>query len=804
VIAALENLGIEYEFQNLLPFQAAQQLQFEPLLIPIINQLGNVSQDFVLVLDDYHLIHNQQIHQGIVFFLDHLPDQFHLVLISRADPPLPLARMRARRQLTELRAAELRFTTKETRSFFQQLNQIQLTSHQITALKTRTEGWIAGLQLLAISIQEQNSTQLDNFIEDFTGSHRYVVDYLAEEVFNRQSEAIRKFLLKTAILDRFTAELCNTVAGINDGHLVLDQLDKTNLFLVPLDEQRGWYRYHHLFADFLREQLSQNISSETQAVLHHLAIQWFESNGFRNDAVEHALIVEDWETVVRLIHSIEDVVHHVWQYQNWQRWFSALPESVLEADPSLCIKYTWILILGGRAKDGEYPLKIAEAKLLSMNDGSQLGEVYAARAMIKRALGDLPAAIQLAQMALSQMSQEKQTERYMTAITLGISLYQTGKVNTAQNVLSLVLDASQHITNPTGKLGLILTLGLTQAAQGKLHQAKHTFTEAITGVREKAKLPLAVAQAVKALVHYEWNDLEKAADLWQMWSEQWEQLSWGEYFPKLFLDYAQLQFAQGQNQAAFETLDRCIRLARRNDNPVVADQGMAQKVIFWLQCDNANAAEDWVKSHPIAIESEPDYRRQHEYLAYIRVLVHQATPQSLETADQGLTKLLAQAEADGRQWDKIRIQVLKVIRDWRAGQTENALTLFKGTLTLAEPQGYMRTFIDEGPPIIELLTTIAGNDTTVPEYVNRLLEAARAAFPLKSTDQPSTTRTDALSDREIEVLQCLAAGQSNQEAAEKLVLSIHTVRTHVKNIYRKLAVNNRVQAVEKARQLGIL
>ncbi|MBI4671598.1 MAG: helix-turn-helix transcriptional regulator [Chloroflexi bacterium] len=794
LVAALQTIGIEFDdpvltWQMVTWLGAAPGGSLQGLLIPLLNRLA-AAPACVLVLDDYHLIDAPTIHQGIGFLLERVPPQFHLVLSSRADPPLPLARLRARQQLTELRAADLRFSRAEAVAFFRQLESSPLSSEQIAALENRTEGWVAGLQLVAHSLQGQDAAAVAAFVDDFAGSQRYVSDYLADEVFTSQPGSVRQFLTQTAILERFTADLCDAVTGNDDGHAVLDHLDRVNLFLVALDGQRCWYRYHHLFAEFLRQQLERDTPDDEQAALHRRASQWYETHGWINDAIDHALRAGDWESAVRLLNVALDSVQRPQQYQTWQRWLAALPETVLLAEPHLCVEYAWALVLGGRLAASERPLQMAEQTWQARGDEAQLGKVYATRAFLERIRGDLPAAIALAHEALTRLPPSP--ARGLAAFTLALCYHQTGQVQAAEMILQLIL-SSRPARDSSIHLGLMLIMGLDQVAQGRLRQALQTWTEVLQSAEEGGwRLATLVARALIAQVHYEWNDLDQSAALWQTWLDQWGQPSYADYFPWLIQGLARLQWSRGAEQDAFATLAQAAHLARQLGNPVVATQIEAQQVRFWLDQGDLAAASGWLQAHPLRRDDEPDYTRQSEYLARVRVLIHQADPGALAEADQWLSILLAQAQAAGRQGDEIENLVLQALRASRANQPEQALAALEQALTLAEPEGYVRTFIDEGEPLAALLRQAAARGIA-PGYVTKLL----ASFP-----HPHTPTL--LSEREIQVLKLIAAGDDTGQIAERLVISVHTARTHVKSIYQKLDVHSRVQAIAKARELDLI
>jgi LuxR family maltose regulon positive regulatory protein len=557
--------------------QAPQPPPPEAFLTSMINDVAAIPQPFVLVLDDYHLIHTLPIHQQLTFLLAHQPPQMHLCLVSREDPPLPLSRLRARGHTTEIRQDDLRFTGQETANFLRRVMRLELSSADVTALQQRTEGWVAGLQLAALSLRGRDDVHRS--VQSFTGSHRYVLDYLIEEVFQRQPVEVQDFLLKTSILDRLTAPLCDAVAEREDSREVLLAMEQGNLFIVPLDESRQWYRYHHLFADLLRQQLRAVGMESLAPELHQRASQWYEAAGFPADAVQHALAGCDWERATSLIRDASGSLLNRGELMTLLGWLQSLPDEIVRAHSGLCLDYGWALILTGQINAAESRLEQAkraacgEQSRTTQDEVARLGNVIVAQAYVARIRGDDRRTIELSEQALSLLPQDNLTGRSIATLNLGMAHWNSGHLAEAEQALTEADHAARQAGNHHARLTALCFLGRIQAARGNLYQAAESHRQAI---RLGEQLPaVALVHIDLSALLYEWNDLEAAADHLQRGIELSRRSGNVEVQISGYYMLALTRQAQGDGSAALAALETAHRLARDNDVPPLVRAGTA-------------------------------------------------------------------------------------------------------------------------------------------------------------------------------------------------------------------------------------
>ena len=792
LIAALQRVdpGIGQGAQAMM--QSPQPPPPEALLTALINDIA-ASQPFILVFDDYHLITAPPIHQLLAFLLEHQPPQMHLVIATREDPPLPLSRLRARGQTVEIRQADLRFTPKETADFLRRVTQADLSSADVAALQQRTEGWIAGLQLAALSIRSHDD--VSRLVQSFTGSHRYILDYLIDEVFQQQSADVQDFLLRTSILERFTAALCDAVAERDDSRQVLLALEQANLFILPLDESRQWYRYHRLFADLLRHRLDVEGQHDV-ARLHKQASQWYVDNGLPADAVRHALAGSDWERAADLILTVNTGMLKRGEVVTLRGWFQALPDEVVYARPRLCYEYSWPLILSDQIDAAEPYLARAEQVALENEITPLLGEIAIAKTHIARARGDSAQVIELSEQALSLLPQDELSGRSIVAVNLGLAQWYRGRLAEAEQALLEAQRAGRGSGNEYVRWTAVLFLSRIQTARGQSRHAAESYRQMI---EQGGQLPIVgLAHYDLGRLSYEWNDLETAADHLQRGIEIVRRSGSVEFEAGGYAALAFIKQAQGDSAAAQAALQRADRLL---ENPGIPPSThlytLASHVAVALGQGDLDAASRLVERFPKLEEagSFPDYLLL--MLAQARVLLAQgqraAAMEHLETL---------QAIASQAGWQSTVTQAC-ALQALAAPTPEEAHAFLTEALRRAEPEGYVRTFVDAGEPMAELLREAAARKVA-PDYVKKLLSAfdrSEAPPPPPTVAQPLI---EPLSDRELDVLRLLADGQTNQEIALTLFISVNTVKTHLKNIYGKLGVNNRREATVQAKKLGLI
>ena len=816
VLTALDTLHPGLGATPLSFLQAAQPASIETVLAALMNALDTLQQHIVLILDDYHVIEERPIHRAITFLLEHLPPQFHLVLASRVDPPLPLSRLRARHQLVELRADDLRFTFAEAATFLNEIMGFQLAEHDIAALETRTEGWIAGLQLAALSLQGRKD--IAGFISAFAGSHRYIVDYLTEEVLHQQSEQVRTFLLQTCILERLCGPLCDAVTGQSNGQVMLEQLEQANLFLLSLDDERSWYRYHHLFAEALRFRLTQ-AHPDLLPALHQRASAWFEHHGLLPEAVNHAFAARDFERAATIIEPILYQLFSHGTHATVRHWLQALPEEVLFTRPALCLQYAWAFMYVGDFASCRRPLEVAERTWRAEGNLSRLGEVYIFQSSIALVQGDAIRARDYAQQALPLLAENDLVNLCNYAVYIGASSLMLGNIREASRLLDEAL--LQCRAAPLyGTLYAMNFVAELQIVQGQLHQAAATSQEVISKFSGRPSIHSSRAFSRLGHLSREWNELDQAAWYMQQAIALGEQAGQDIYMSPIYLANAQVHWTRGEAREALAALDKAEETAQRLGHRRATWQARAFRAQWELAQGDIAAAERWSKEAGIEASDEPAYVREMDYLMLARLCMAQ---HRAGQAVQFLERLLASDEAAGRTGNAISVLALQALAHWQSGNTEQAMRVLGRLLVLAEPEGYVRVFVDEGPPMQSLLATwltspaqqyASGDTNPSAAYVQKLL----AAFPSveaqsnrsgqdigrTETGPSRTPLLEPLTTREQDVLELLAAGLSNTEIAARLIVTVGTVKTHIKSIYGKLSVHSRTQAIARARELNLL
>ncbi len=822
LIATLETLRVGIGERALTLVQSLQPQPPKVILTILINDLTAMPTSFAVVLDDYHAIHAQTIHDAIAFLLDHLPPQMHLIITSRADPPLALARLRASNLLTEIRADDLRFTREEVATFLNQIIGQDLSAADVAVLADRTEGWIAGLQLAALSMGGQ--TDATNFIAAFAGSHQYVVDYLTEEAVRLLPESVQSFLLHTSILDRMCAPLCDAVTGQSGSQAVLEELERMNMFTIRLDDAHRWYRYHHLFAEMLRNRL-RRAHSDRVLELHRRASAWYEGQEFRAEAVRHALAGRDFERAAHLVE--ESAKTTFWmrgEVATLRGWLEALPDALVSKHPRLSLLYAWTLLLSGQSAAVEPLLQETERRLARSLQGATeasavnspvmsksslaeirgwRGEMAAIRARVARVNDDLPRSIALCHMALEYLPPQDLSVRGLVALNLGIAYRHSGDVVAAAEALAEASAISEPAGNLFATLVALGQLANLEAEQGRLRQAASTYRCALAKAVGHGEKPVpAAAWAAVGLgdLMRQWNELDAAShhmleglELATQWGGNADGLAWAH------MNVARLKVAQGKVGEASDALLEAEQVARHSQvSPLTLAHVTAYQARRWIDQGNIAATARWAQERGVGVEDELTYLREQEHLALARLLIAE---RKLDVALRLLERLLRFAEEAGLTGTAIEALGLQCLTLQAQGKTPQALITLARALSLAEPEGYVRIFVDEGPPMATLLH-LAESRGVVPAYVRRILAAFGDAAPVGSA--MGQLLVDPLSERELEILRLVAAGLSTPEIADTLVIAVGTVRNHVKNIYGKLDAHSRVQAVERARMLHVL
>ncbi len=782
----------------------------EPLMTTLINQITAIEANITLILDDYHVITAQPIHAALTFLLDHMPPTLHLVITSRANPPLPLAKLRGRGQLVEMRAADLRFTVPEAATFLNQTTGLNLSTEDVEALEARTEGWIVGLQLAAVSMQGRNPEQTRTFITGFTGTHRYILDYLTDEVLNRQPQNIRSFLLQTSILEQLSAPLCQAIIGQAEGRQILAQLEQANLFLIPLDDERRWYRYHHLFADVLRSRLQQT-QPEFVNQLHHRAAEWYqqqattlENEELVSSAVHHALAGSHWEYAARLTEPVFFPMLIRGRQFTVKRWLETFPTDELHTRPQLCLYYAWIMLFTGQVDSYKPLLQIAEQIWRSENNQPKLGQVFNLQANVARLRGDTARTIELAQQALACLPEEDLFQRSISTMALGAGYVSTGRVTEAEEMLSQAGTLSRLTDNLLVQLIVMLRLGDVQMMQGQLHRAGQIYAEVLELAGERPLWQRVEAHIALGRLHRQWNNLDTAQTHLQQGLELAQQTRREVYLSRGYVALGQLRWVCGQVEQAAEAFEQAVTVAQQFGHANAIGYARANQVWLWLTAarPNLEAIAHWQAERALFPNDPPAYEREPDHLVLARLLLTQNEPL---TAAPLLNHLLEAAELAGRVDSQIKILVLQALAYRTQGQPDKALSTLERALVLARPGGYIRVFVDEGQAIIGLLRQLAKQRHEQESAQIQLVEILAALGQTVELTAPAAQPLiEPLTDREFEVLQLIANGASNRDIGQEMVISVHTVKKHISNIFGKLGVNSRTEALARAQELDLI
>jgi LuxR family maltose regulon positive regulatory protein len=805
----------------------AGRASFEAVPAALVNELAGGPDEVVLILDDYHLIDAPPVHQSLAFLLEHLPTQAHLVVASRADPPLPLARLRASGQLAELRAADLRVTPDEAAALLRAAVGSGLPEAAVAALADRTEGWVAGLQLAALSLQGR--ADVTAFVEGFSGSHRYVLDYLAEEVLDRQPQRLRQFLLATSVLERLSGPLCDAITGRSDSQGLLEQAERASLFLVPLDEVRGWWRYHQLFADLLRGRLSRE-QPERVLELHRAAAAWSEAHGLVDDAIRHALAAGDAAWAARLVERHFDALLQRAEGATVDRWVEALPAELVRSRPRLLLAQAVWALLVGRIHDAEPLLDQAEAALAAGGDepyepsvgraaslvANLPASIAIARADLARRRGDAERVDAFAQGALTHLTKKDRALRWAVDRYLAVAAWQRGELAQAERLLIDLV--GEHWAPGEGFLAVRprYDLGQVQRARGRLGAALRTYRQVLAAAGGTGR-PLSaagMAHVGMAGVLYERSELDGALDHASQGVELCRQLAYTQPLLAGLATLAWIRHARGDRAGALAAIAEAEQIEPSPEVVDLLNPVPALRARLALAHGEVTDAAHWVQARGLDVEDQPSYPREHEYLVLARVLVAQGDP---ERALGLLERLRAEAAAQGRTGSVIEVRTLQALALDASGDQAGALDVLAEAVALGAPEGYLRVFVDEGPPMAALFRELlARRRRTRPatvaaprDHLARLVEAfEQADLPIRPTASHGRVvapgMVEPLTARELEVLRLLAAGKSNQAIARQLVVTLDTVKSHVGRILAKLGAANRTEAVARARDLGLL
>jgi LuxR family maltose regulon positive regulatory protein len=839
VIAACQNFHAGLGQSALALFQSVQRPLFgmqirepEPLeaaLSLFLNDLGQLSGKSVLVLEDYHVITSEPLQKMVTFWLEHLPPTLHLVMTTRVDPPLPLARLRAHNELNELRAADLCFSREETSTFLQQSTSFPPSSESVTRLDAWMEGWVTGLRLLALALRGRMSTQeIEPYLSTFSGNHRHILDYFVAEVLEAQPEAIQTFLLHTCMLTRLTGSLCDAVTGRNDSAQILEAMEYANLFTLPLDEaasqrpaaEQRWYRYHLLFAEAMQHEAQRRLGEETLRESYARASAWYAQHGMLAEAIEVALQAHMFTKAATLIEQLigQRPTHEMQEHHTLCRWLETLPESTLEQHPELCLHFAAALLFAPNRQEPpslaeiERPLSLAERVFEVHSNHHMRGRIDAFRALaVVRLHGDLAQAARLARQALPLLHEDEQHWRGTCLRFIGAEEFLSGRLHQARQTLQEAQTLFIAVGNNYAARAGLFVLGDLCTLQGELHQAAELYRAALTTAGEdgatKSKALLGLARLA-----YEWNELEAAEQQAQQALDLGTRMGNELFQVQASLILVDVQHARGQITEAREMLHALLAWIQLHRSPQLYRSILLQQARLQLASGDLAGVESWSARSAMYREAVPRLQQEQEDLLIVRLLLAQGK------ADEALHRLeswLSEAREQGRIRSVLEIRILMALTYAAQQRQSQARQQLREALRLAHTQGYLRLFLDEGEAMIALLRTV------LPALRRQLpaayIRSLQRAFALQQLEQvvslspassapiaASLALIDPLSPQEQRVLRLLAAGFSNAEIAEALVVSINTVKTQVQSIYRKLNVQSRKEAREAVRSQELI
>jgi LuxR family maltose regulon positive regulatory protein len=778
----------------------------QAVLAAFINAAHDAPDPIVFVLDDYHLIEDPSIHEALTFLLDHLPSNLHFVLVSRGEPPLPLARYRARNEMLEFRAQDLNFWLEETQDFLNETMGLELAHDEVVGLQTQVEGWVAGLQLLALTLRRRGIGADKPVV---SGRHRFIADYLREDVLAPLPECMQHFLLQASILDRLCGPLCDAVTGQEDGQAMLEILERENLFLLPLDDNREWFRYHWLFADFLREELKRRHPDEVSD-LHRRAAHWYLIHDLPEPAFRHAVDGDEVELVLQIFERYAQAKLMGGEFRVLKHWLDSLPEAWHSDYPMIDLIRTGLLLFTGQLDAGLRWVEEVEHRLAyAERDDTrpQLARVSAVRCSIACFQNDLARAETFADRASHDLPDEDRLFRAIMYGSLGDTYRRNGRWGKAKDCyLSLLefIHAPGFRLQSAHVFGALADLDLRQ---GHLREAVGYWRKALAAIQERenwGRLPLPLVGWVYIRMGellYEWNEL---AEAWDHVSQGLQRAELGGDVRAMLAGYltaGRLKLTQGDVEAAGEYLVRARPLIENARFPDWAARFQRLQLEFWLAQDRLRTAVTWADEMSQSDMLEDRLESEVAQLAMARVLIVKGDGPSVERALVLLQPLIRAIDEEGRMGLHIEALALQALAHWRHGERADAMTSIERALRWAEPEGYVRLFANLGLPMARVLQEAQARDV-MPDYTTRLLAAFGADLP--ASKPPPQPLPEPLTPREQEILELMAAGLTNREMAEALVISPETVKKHAGAIYGKLRVHSRTEAAARARELDLL
>lgn len=820
VIAALRKVHPGLGAEAIAQLQSPEPLSSETALTSLINEIASIDRDVTLVLDDYHVIDAAPIHAAMTFLIDRLPRRMRIIITSRADPPLALSRLRAKGELAELRSADLRFTVDEAAEFLRAMS-VRLSAADTETLARRTEGWITGLKLAALSMKGRDDVR--GFVDAFSGDTRHIADYLVEEVLQSESEATRRFLLATAVLERLNAALCDAVTGDRNGQGILEDLERRSLFLIPLDDRRQWYRYHHLFADVLRKQLKTRDPNVARD-LHHRASVWHAENGLRAEAVRHALAADDFERAAGILETEWPNKDRSYESRQWLDGVKKLPDLVVRARPILSMGYAWALMNSGELEAADEWLRTVESLLGSPAESlivtderrfrSLPAELAAARVYLTQSLGAIPGTLEDAQRALDLAPPGDESARATGTALVALALWGRGELDAAHRTFSDALAIMRSCGHPLDVARGIFVLGDIRVAQGRLREAATIYEDGLqfaasgefSATPETDELHLGLSET-----HLEWNDIESASAFLDSIEQARGRASHVGNKLRWCTASAGVHGARGKLDDALKLLDEAERHERRDPMPRIRPIA-AMKARFRIAQGRLDEVAAWAAAAKLSAGDDLSYLREYEHITLSRMLIARHSlrrdPPSLHEAARLLERLRSAAQSGERIGSLIEISILESIVQHELGNLRSALDHLGDALGLAEPEGFLRVFLDQGVRVRDLIRHSIARGLS-REYGRQVLAAFDGPKPQAATPATQAPPSDgasgaAFTNRELEIIRLIGAGMRNQEIADHLSISAATVKRHIANAYAKLGAGHRTEALLRAKELKLL
>lgn len=777
----------------------------DTLLRIVINELSVHSENVVLVLDDLHLVDSPDIYASLTFLVDNQPQNLHLILTTREDPFLPLSRLRSRDQITEIRAADLKLTPLEVNEFLNEVMSLGLTEDASNKLGIRTEGWITGLQLAAISLQGNDN--YSKAIDRFSGSNRLVLDYLVDEVLNQQPVEIQHFLLQTSVLSRLSGSVCNAITGRDDGYETLEYLERSNLFLISLDNERLWYRYHHLFGDLLLQRLYHKFPDQVSEN-HKKASEWFSQVGDYRSAIEHSLAAKDYHTAGRFLE--QKAVEFLERGENSAvvRWMNQLPEELIKSKPYLSVLHSGVLLLLGQSELAQIRLSETEKSLhlVDPEDSTHsadlvMGLINNNKAYIAFFNGNHKKTLEYARKALEHLPPNNRLARVQASVYLGVALRYTGNFHAAFQTYSDIQPVAKKLG---GRISIQIehNLGDLLWYMGELELMKTNLERILRNSEQiygRTDLPYyGFIYVLFSRVYYQWNQLDEALVLVEKGVALSRTWNVPELLALTLIDYGVVLWAKGELEEAQEVFRESVQLME-NFSPWGQKYAEAYLAKFSIYLDNFTAGENWANTNDLDLGGPYQYQREKEYLTHIHFLISQ---QRYDEATVLTERMMNLCKDSGNRLTEMECALLLAKISCLQHNLDKSVSIITDVLDFAEPQGYIRLFVDCGSEMARILY-LALEKQISPVFVGKVL----AAFDQVQHSLPGTAAQsliDPLTDRELDVLELIAEGLSRQEIADELIVSLNTVKTHARNVYQKLGVNSQTQAVSKARRLGLL